>query len=97
MVSGGELFTAVNAGFSMKKVYFHGNNKSPDELEMAVTFGVGRVVVDNFQELKTLNQICQRLKAKQEILLRITRGRRIPTVYQNRTDRFQIRLHPAGW
>jgi len=74
VVSGGELFTAVNAGFSMKKVYFHGNNKSPDELEMAVTFGVGRVVVDNFQELKTLNQICQRLKAKQEILLRITPG-----------------------
>ena len=35
---GGELFTAAKCGLSMKKVYFHGNNKSPDELEMAVTF-----------------------------------------------------------
>ncbi|HCF50331.1 MAG TPA: diaminopimelate decarboxylase [Syntrophomonas sp.] len=74
VVSGGELFTAMNAGFPMEKVYFHGNNKSPGELEMAVALGVGRVVVDNFQELKTLNQICQGLQVKQDILLRITPG-----------------------
>lgn len=74
VVSGGELFTAMSAGFPMDKVYFHGNNKSPAELEMAVGLGVGRVVVDNFQELEALNSICQDLEARQDILLRITPG-----------------------
>ena len=50
VVSGGELYTAHKAGFPMEKVYFHGNNKSEDELRMALDFGVGRFVVDNEQE-----------------------------------------------
>lgn len=74
VVSGGELFTAINSGFPMEKVYFHGNNKSYDELKMAVSFGVGRVVVDNFHELELLNDICVGQQVKQDILLRITPG-----------------------
>ncbi len=74
VVSGGELYTAMNAGFPLEKVYFHGNNKSPQELEMAVASGVGRMVVDNFQELETLNDICTERAVRQDILLRITPG-----------------------
>lgn len=74
VVSGGELFTAINAGFPMEKVYFHGNNKSAGELEMAAASGVGRVVVDNFHELRLLNAICRERQVKQDILLRITPG-----------------------
>lgn len=74
VVSGGELFTAINAGFPMEKVYFHGNNKSAQELEMAAASGTGRVVVDNFYELRLLNAICREQQVKQDILLRITPG-----------------------
>ncbi len=74
VVSGGELFTAIKAGFPMEKVYFQGNNKTADELEMALGAGIGRVVVDNFHELRLLNKICGRLQVKQDILLRITPG-----------------------
>ena len=55
VVSGGELYTAGKAGFPMEKVVFHGNNKTPEELRMALALGVGRIVVDNFEELETLS------------------------------------------
>ena len=57
VVSGGELYTAIKAGFPMDKVYFHGNNKTNDELEMAVSNGVGHIIVDNIYELERLNEI----------------------------------------
>ena len=74
VVSGGELFTALKAGFPMQKVYFHGNNKSPEELRMAICAGVARIVVDNFYELELLNQLCTEENYQQEILLRVTPG-----------------------
>lgn len=74
VVSGGELFTAFKAGFPMEKVFFHGNNKSREELIMALQMGVGRIVVDNFCELELLNGICTELGKKQDIMLRITPG-----------------------
>lgn len=57
VVSGGELYTALKADFPMDKVYFHGNNKTRDELKLAVDSNVGRIVVDNRFELEILSQI----------------------------------------
>ena len=47
VVSGGELYTAMQVGFPAKRIYFHGNNKTEAELRMALQYGVGRIVVDN--------------------------------------------------
>ena len=57
VVSGGELYTALSAGFPAEKIYFHGNNKTEDEIAMAIDRGVGRIVVDNIFELETLNRM----------------------------------------
>ena len=48
VVSGGELYTALQVGFPMENIIFHGNNKTVDELELAIKNDVGRIVVDNF-------------------------------------------------
>ncbi|MEG1981805.1 MAG: diaminopimelate decarboxylase, partial [Clostridia bacterium] len=74
VVSGGELYTALKAGFDTSKIYFHGNNKSDDELLMAMQNDVEVIVVDNENELSRLNSIAVNLNKKQKILLRITPG-----------------------
>lgn len=73
-VSGGEIYTIYKSGIDLKNVLFNGNNKSYDELEMAVDLGVGRVSVDNFFELSLLNEIAKSKNKKVNILLRITPG-----------------------
>lgn len=60
VVSGGELYTAYKAGFDLSKVYFHGNNKSVWELEMALKLGVGTIVVDNLMEAELLASLKQK-------------------------------------
>ncbi|MDR2428403.1 MAG: diaminopimelate decarboxylase, partial [Candidatus Margulisbacteria bacterium] len=57
VVSGGELHIALKAGFDAQKIIFHGNNKSPQELEEALQAGVGLIVVDNAAELQNLENI----------------------------------------
>lgn len=74
VVSGGEIYTALNAGFPMEKIYFHGNNKTPQELELAVKSQVGRVVLDNLYEMELLNHIAGELGRKADVLIRITPG-----------------------
>ncbi|WP_053367010.1 diaminopimelate decarboxylase [Bacillus sp. FJAT-27245] len=74
VVSGGELYTAQAAGFPVEKIHFHGNNKSREELEMAIGLGIGCIVVDNFHELSMLQDICAERNAKAKILLRVTPG-----------------------
>ncbi|MGL5330334.1 MAG: diaminopimelate decarboxylase [Peptostreptococcaceae bacterium] len=74
VVSGGELYTAHKAGFEMKKILFHGNNKTIEEVEMGVKLGVGVFVVDNFYELNLINEICEQENKKQDIYFRITPG-----------------------
>ncbi|WLD91888.1 diaminopimelate decarboxylase [Alkalihalobacillus sp. AL-G] len=74
VVSGGELYTALRAGFPAEKIHFHGNNKSIEELEVAVREDVGCIVVDNFHEIDCLTLIGQQLKKKVPILLRVTPG-----------------------
>ncbi|WP_078380114.1 diaminopimelate decarboxylase [Sutcliffiella halmapala] len=74
VVSGGELFTALVADFPVDRIHFHGNNKSYEELEMAVQQKIGCVVVDNFYELELLQEICQKHDYIMPILLRVTPG-----------------------
>ncbi|MBR1461249.1 diaminopimelate decarboxylase [bacterium] len=73
-VSGGEIYTVYKAGADMTKVLFNGNNKSYEELELALDLGVGRISADNFYELALLNTIAQSKNKNVDILLRITPG-----------------------
>ena len=74
VVSGGELAVAIAGGLSTTHVYFHGNNKTPQELREAVQQGIGRIVVDSFHELQLLHEISGELGKKQEILVRVSPG-----------------------
>ena len=74
VVSGGEIYTALAAGFPAERMFFHGNNKSPDELELALTENVGRIVVDNLTELETLEELAKKLGKRPKILFRIKPG-----------------------
>jgi len=74
VVSGGELYTALKSGFPSEKIEFSGNNKSYEELSMAVDNQIGRVNVDNIHELKLLNSICKNKGKVMKILFRITPG-----------------------
>lgn len=74
VVSGGELYTAVKAGFPMEKVYFHGNNKTEEELQMALKYGVGCIVVDNVDELMALEELAKEMGKKAKIMFRIKPG-----------------------
>ncbi len=74
VVSGGELFTAIQAGFPAERLYFHGNNKSDAELRMALEAGVGRIVVDNSTELHRLSAIAGGMGKTASVYLRITPG-----------------------
>ena len=73
VVSGTELAIALKAGMAPKNLYFHGNNKSTDELKDAIqTNGSGRIIVDNFHELDLLEKLCKEANLNQSILLRIS-------------------------
>lgn len=74
VVSGGELATALAASFPSERIFFNGNNKSLEELELAVQSKVGHVIVDNFLELEMLEQIAARSRKTVDILLRICPG-----------------------
>ena len=74
VVSAGEIYTVYKAGVDMAKVLFNGNNKSVDELSLALKLGVGRISVDNFFELSLLNEIAKSYNKTADILLRITPG-----------------------
>jgi diaminopimelate decarboxylase len=74
VVSGGELYTALQARFPASRIYVHGNNKSPAELRTALEAGVRRIVVDNLDELELLGRIVAELGTEADILLRLTPG-----------------------
>jgi diaminopimelate decarboxylase len=74
VVSGGELYTAYMADFPLEKVYFHGNNKTMDEIEMAIEFNVGTFVVDNLHEIEIINAKAREKGIIQRVLLRVTPG-----------------------
>ena len=74
VVSGGELYTALKAGFDPKKIYFHGNAKTADEIKFALESGVGRIVADNIEELDRIDGIAKELNVKADISFRIKPG-----------------------
>ena len=74
VVSGGELYTAIKAGFPMEKVYFHGNNKTIEEIEMGIEHNVGCFVVDNETELFNIEKTASEKGKKVKILLRVKPG-----------------------
>ena len=74
VVSGGELYTACKSGYPMEKIYFHGNNKTPEEIRMGIEYGVGIFIVDNYNELNKVSRIATELGKIQKIYLRITPG-----------------------
>lgn len=74
VVSGGELFTALKAGFPTEKIHFHGNNKSVDELTYALDSKIGCIVIDNFYEIELLKQLTRERQQKMAVLIRVTPG-----------------------
>ncbi|GHV34326.1 diaminopimelate decarboxylase [Clostridia bacterium] len=74
VVSGGELHTALAGGFNPGDIYFHGNNKSREELEYALRAGVRRIVVDNVTELQTLAKLAAERGVVPEIAVRVKPG-----------------------
>lgn len=74
VVSGGELYTALKAGFPMENIHFHGNNKTDEELEMALDNNVGKIVVDNLEELERLNSMAESKNKIADISFRIKPG-----------------------
>ena len=74
VVSGGELFTAIQADFPRERIHFHGNNKSYMELNYAFDEKIGCIVIDNFLELSMVKEIATTRKQHMNVLLRVTPG-----------------------
>jgi diaminopimelate decarboxylase len=74
VVSGGELYTAIKANFPTDKIYMHGNNKTREELALAINSNIRRIVVDNLQELTLIENLCNKLNKTVDVLLRVNPG-----------------------
>ena len=74
VVSAGELAVAKAVDFPAERIYFHGNNKTPDELEFALEYGIGQIVADSFHELTLLDEMAGRRGVRQDIMLRLSPG-----------------------
>lgn len=74
VVSGGELYTAIQVDFPAENIEFNGNNKSIEELEMAIKYGVGRIVIDDHSEMAIIESLCKAYNKSCNILFRITPG-----------------------
>ncbi len=72
--TGGELYVALRAGVAPDRLVLHGNNKSDAELSMALKAGVGRIVVDSFDEMDRLDRLCSACSARPAVLVRVTPG-----------------------
>ncbi|HCY52787.1 MAG TPA: diaminopimelate decarboxylase, partial [Kandleria vitulina] len=73
-VSAGEISIALKAGFDPKKIYFHGNNKLPSEIEYAISHGINHFVIDNFNEIDLVEKIAGELNEKVYATLRVVPG-----------------------
>ena len=74
VVSRGEIYTAIRAGFPLKKAYFHSNNKTDEDIEYAIDNGIGYFVCDNSEELFAIERIAGKKGIVQKVLLRLTPG-----------------------
>jgi len=74
VVSGGELAIAASVNFPAERIHFHGNNKSEQELREALEYGIARVVIDNFHEMRLLSGVAQAAGKRQKALIRLSPG-----------------------
>lgn len=74
VVSRGEIYTALCAGYPLKNAYFHSNNKTDEDVRYAIDSGVGNFVCDNAEELYAIERIAKEKGIRQKVLLRITPG-----------------------
>lgn len=74
VVSGGELYTAIKSGFPMERVHFHGNNKSIDEIELAIDNNIGAFIIDNLYEVELIEKIAAQKNKRVNALIRVTPG-----------------------
>lgn len=74
VVSGGELYTALKSSFPTEKIYMHGNNKTEDELRLAISSNIGRIIVDNRYGLEIIECLCEELDKSVDVLLRVNPG-----------------------
>lgn len=72
--SGGEIYTALSAEFPVEKIYFHGNNKSENEIRFAIDNHIGTIMIDNLYELNLVNDIAKELNTKVNIMIRVIPG-----------------------
>ena len=72
--SGGELYTVYKAGFDMSRVYFHGNNKTDEELKLAIELDCGHIVLDHQSEVETLSTFLKEKKKTMKVYLRVNPG-----------------------
>jgi len=97
VVSGGELYTAMKAEYPAEKIYFHGNNKTVDEMIMALNYGVRRIVIDNETEIEMLEYLCSELDRSVEVLIRLNPGIEAHTheyiQTANNDSKFGISIH----
>lgn len=74
VVSGGELAYALACGFPAGRIHFHGNNKTPDELRLALDSGIDTIAIDNFDEIDLLAELTSGRAARQTVLVRVNPG-----------------------
>lgn len=74
VASKGELYTVYKADFPMERVYFHGNNKTIDELELALELGCGNIILDNQAEYQRLSRLCHKNKQNIDVYIRVNPG-----------------------
>ena len=74
VVSSGEIHTAVSAGFPMERVWFHSSNKTDEDIDYAISKGIGHFIVDSVEELEAIDRIAGQRGVIQPILLRLTPG-----------------------
>jgi diaminopimelate decarboxylase len=74
VATGGELHVALRAGYPAARILFHGNNKSAEELRQALDVGVGRIVIDSFDELDRLESLAAGRSQGPDVLVRVTPG-----------------------
>ena len=74
VVSSGEIYTALKAGYDISKAYFHSNNKTDEDIAFAMEHGIGYFVADNIEEVKAVEAEAARRNMKQKLLLRLTPG-----------------------
>ena len=74
IVSSGEIYTAIKAGYDLSQAYFHSNNKTDDDITYAIKSGIGYFVCDNIEEVRVIEREAAARGIRQKVLLRITPG-----------------------